>query len=328
MKNNHPMKNAENEESGALGLGSGKPDRTERKIKIKNKEKEVGVGVRGGGGRVGKIARLPRGVREELNVRMEDGVAARVLVAWLNKLPVVREVLAEQFEGRAITEVNLSAWRQGGFAEWGRMQRAREAAGLMRDELQAWENDGDAVSADLLAGLAAVALGQLLQEAMQMEAGPEKERAVVRIAREIARMRDSDRREERATREEENYIREVADESKRRKREAITAHRQHWAFVDSMFKDARKLAARCEKRGKPVPEEARVLVATEAAGRAAEKEVRRELEARPAGEFDPVVISRQATGDGGQETDDGGQEAEDRKEGTEDWDGVAHGTHG
>ena len=68
--------------------------------------------------RNGKIARLPKAIREELNQRLEDGQMGIWLVEWLNSLPEVQTVLAEQFDGRAINEVNLTEWKGGGFLDW------------------------------------------------------------------------------------------------------------------------------------------------------------------------------------------------------------------
>jgi len=84
--------------------------------------------------RNGKIARLPpslqgkvlvagkeRGeldIREQLNCRLADGEPANRLVEWLNSNPEVVKVMAEQFEGRPITDGNLSEWRAGGYEEW------------------------------------------------------------------------------------------------------------------------------------------------------------------------------------------------------------------
>ena len=68
--------------------------------------------------RNGKIARLPKAIRDELNQRLEDGQMGVWLVEWLNSLPEVQTVLAEQFDGRAINEVNLTEWKGGGFPDW------------------------------------------------------------------------------------------------------------------------------------------------------------------------------------------------------------------
>jgi len=68
--------------------------------------------------RNGKIARLPKAIRDQLNKNLEDGVPGVRLVDWLNSLPEVQTVLAEQFDGRAINEVNLTEWKGGGFLDW------------------------------------------------------------------------------------------------------------------------------------------------------------------------------------------------------------------
>jgi hypothetical protein len=81
--------------------------------------------------RKGKIARLPRNIRETLNSRLEDGEVGSDLVLWLNTLPEVRSILASQFEGSPITPQNLSQWKQGGFLDWQRNQY--EKAGIEAD---------------------------------------------------------------------------------------------------------------------------------------------------------------------------------------------------
>jgi hypothetical protein len=68
--------------------------------------------------RNGKIARLPLDIREQLNARLSDGEPGNRLVEWLNSIPDVIKVMAEQFDGRPINENNISEWRQGGYEEW------------------------------------------------------------------------------------------------------------------------------------------------------------------------------------------------------------------
>jgi len=60
---------------------------------------------------------LPRDIREELNRRMHDGELGGPLLAWLNALPQVTQVLAQDFEGCGISKQNLSELRTGGFVE-------------------------------------------------------------------------------------------------------------------------------------------------------------------------------------------------------------------
>ena len=77
----------------------------------------------------GKIGRLPKTIREQLNRRLENGEKGRPLVAWLNSLPEVQALLAAEFEGKPIRQQNLSDWRKHGYAKW---LRQREALDLAR----------------------------------------------------------------------------------------------------------------------------------------------------------------------------------------------------
>jgi hypothetical protein len=84
---------------------------------------------------VGKIARLPNDLREQVNQRLLDGGPLADILAWLNQLPAVKEVLAAKFGGQAINHQNLSNWRQGGYQDWlkeqkslARLQRASQYA--------------------------------------------------------------------------------------------------------------------------------------------------------------------------------------------------------
>jgi hypothetical protein len=78
--------------------------------------------------RNGKIARLPRAIRDELNRRLDNGEPGAQLVNWLNTSPEVREVLRRDFDGRPVNEVNLTDWRTGGFLDW---QAQSEASALI-----------------------------------------------------------------------------------------------------------------------------------------------------------------------------------------------------
>jgi hypothetical protein len=68
--------------------------------------------------RTGKIARLPRSIRDDLNRRLEENHPSRQILDWVNSLPETRQVLDRDFHGRDINEQNLSDWRQGGFRDW------------------------------------------------------------------------------------------------------------------------------------------------------------------------------------------------------------------
>jgi hypothetical protein len=80
--------------------------------------------------RTGKIARLPRNIRNSLNTRLDNGEQATGLVQWLNDLPEVQALLAADFEGRPINQQNLSDWKAGGFLDW---QRTQQSCDSIRD---------------------------------------------------------------------------------------------------------------------------------------------------------------------------------------------------
>jgi len=75
----------------------------------------------------GKIGRLPTTLRDQLGHRLEDGLAGAEILDWLNQLPEVQQIMDDHFDGRPITEQNLSDWRQAGHLEWIRREEARQA---------------------------------------------------------------------------------------------------------------------------------------------------------------------------------------------------------
>ena len=84
--------------------------------------------------RTGKIARLPREIRNQLNRRLHDGEPGVQLVTWINSLPEVQAVLKAEFDERSISEQNLSEWKQGGYRDWVLQQETLELLGRMADD--------------------------------------------------------------------------------------------------------------------------------------------------------------------------------------------------
>jgi hypothetical protein len=68
--------------------------------------------------RLGKIARLPHALRDEVNRRMLDGQTSAQILAWLNTQAEAVAVWESFFEGAPATAQNLSEWRGGGYKEW------------------------------------------------------------------------------------------------------------------------------------------------------------------------------------------------------------------
>ncbi len=157
----------------------------------------------------GKISRLPRDVRDELNRRLDDGEEGAALLKWLNGRPGTLKVMQEFFAGQPINKQNLSDWRQSGFLEWQRQQEALEIAGRLLEDAEDMEKLAtDGPVADRMAELVSVSLGHLLQAALRQPDGPEKTSAVLNSARELIRMRAADRDYERAKRQQQDWQQE------------------------------------------------------------------------------------------------------------------------
>lgn len=109
---------------------------------------------------VGKIARLPKSIREAVNRRMENGQPTSVILPWLNELPAVKKVLAAYFKSAPINASNISSWRSTGFKRWLEKQE-------FVSELKALSEDATdfskAAGAQLARGTASIAAAKILK---------------------------------------------------------------------------------------------------------------------------------------------------------------------
>ena len=143
--------------------------------------------------RNGKIARLPRLVREELHQRLSDGEPGRQLVDWLNTLPEVQAVLTAHFSSRPITEANLTLWKQGGFEDWQRHEETRAWVGQFVEESDDFEGAAaGACLADRVAVPVLMELVKLLRKATASDDLAEQRKTVFGVAQQIARLRQAD----------------------------------------------------------------------------------------------------------------------------------------
>ena len=77
---------------------------------------------------ISKISRFPRGIREELNRRLDRSEPGKVTLNWLNALPEVQAVLKAEFDGEPVKKQNLSDWKSSGFRNWQLRQSALDFA--------------------------------------------------------------------------------------------------------------------------------------------------------------------------------------------------------
>src|SRR5947209_2607605 len=61
----------------------------------------------------GKIARLPHDIREQLNHRLQDGLKAKPVLAWLNALPEVQATLKTEFDGHPKLWIDITRLGRG-----------------------------------------------------------------------------------------------------------------------------------------------------------------------------------------------------------------------
>jgi hypothetical protein len=164
--------------------------------------------------RNGKIARLPREIREQLNPRLERSEQSPTLLAWLNGLKEVKELLQDEFDAAPITKQNLSEWRKGGFQEW--LDRCDLFAEYRKVEDFAQEvgEDRHDVPADAVATFLAVRHAALISRwdgevDHKFEA---RVRVLDRLSRSVVRIQRSTRQ---AKRENDEYIHSLEEEEQR-----------------------------------------------------------------------------------------------------------------
>ncbi len=146
--------------------------------------------------RNGKIARLPKFIRDELGQRFSDGEQGKQLVEWLNGEECVQEVLKEQFRGRTITEQNLSKWKQGGYQDWLRDEERKLFVSKLTEQSGDLDEaaDGQEIS-DRFAGVLAAEMTRLAVELLEKETDPEKRwQRLCKIHRELSQLRRDDHR--------------------------------------------------------------------------------------------------------------------------------------
>jgi hypothetical protein len=147
--------------------------------------------------RIGKIARLPKEIREQLNQRLENGELGTALIKWLNALPEVQKILAEQFASQAVRAQNLSQWRNGGYQDWLRHQHLREQTRWTTEQSKDLSSDTDSNSISIAENVALVMSAELAIHVQALGAITDPKarfRQFHLLSRELSRMRRDDQR--------------------------------------------------------------------------------------------------------------------------------------
>jgi len=140
--------------------------------------------------RLGKIAQLPKSIRDDLNHRLENGKQSPELLEWLNSLPETQDLITQKFANQPITRSNLSDWRHGGFAEWradqlreARIQRICETGGSLEQ----------AETGDLFEHFARITVAEMMTDldSVQKLRGEKRSRQMHHLVCDLARLQNS-----------------------------------------------------------------------------------------------------------------------------------------
>jgi hypothetical protein len=148
--------------------------------------------------RVGKIAQLPKSIRDDLNQRLENGKQGPELLKWLNALPETQELLAEKFEAMPINRQNLTEWRQGGYEEWLRhQQREQRVQRIVEEGASLGHIEG---SSDLFENCARIAIAEWLadMDTLHEFRGEERSKRLRALNIDLARLQNAWNRSSRA----------------------------------------------------------------------------------------------------------------------------------
>jgi hypothetical protein len=184
---------------------------------------------------IGKIGRLPKSIRDELGRRIEDGEPGKELVKWLNGLSGVQRVLKEQFGGRAVTEQNLSEWKQGGHLEWLRQDETRSLVSGLTEQSDDLDEAADGMEiSDRYASVLSVEFARLAMTRLEKETDPEKRWQIIcEVHRELSQFQRDGHRAVRTRIKRDRWNREVEREDEEDLKRKDKEHKQH--LIDICF---------------------------------------------------------------------------------------------
>ncbi len=143
--------------------------------------------------RKGKIARLPQAIRQQINLRLQNGEEGKQIAEWLNALPEVSAVLTAEFDGQPINDVNLSNWKLGGYRDWEAQQEALEAVRRFRTDASELGEAAGGQLADQLALCLTARIAVALQRTPATGDGPSEQlRRLRELCADLVALRKGD----------------------------------------------------------------------------------------------------------------------------------------
>ncbi len=178
--------------------------------------------------RNGKIARLPKTIRDEINRRLQGGQEAKRIAEWLNTLPEAQAVIEGEFNGQRINETNLSNWKLGGYQEWEMQQEALEAVIRLGGDAAELSAAAGGALADQLAVCLTARIALALQAPVSEGDNPLAQLQRLRqLCGDLVALRKGDHNVQRLRLEREKLdldLKKYDDEAAARKREWEEAH--------------------------------------------------------------------------------------------------------
>lgn len=182
--------------------------------------------------RKGKIARLPRSIRDELNTRLHDGKTAGDVLPWLNAEAEVIAVLQRHFDGEPINEQNLSNWRSGGYLDWCDHQ---EEADRLRTYAELATTLVSATGLTLSDGAAAIASGNILAKMEGAEGLPKEELVSMLVA-----LRSGDHAVADGRRKDKAHDLKVMSEERKQRELALSEEKFRRLLIEKLIETAAK----------------------------------------------------------------------------------------
>jgi len=210
--------------------------------------------------RNGKIARLSKVVRDELNRRIDNSEQGKALVKWLNSLPEVQAVMTSEFDGKPIREQNLSEWKNGGYRDWQARQERHEFVRQLEQEAKevGAVMETGAINRHLSVVLTAE-LALAIRDVQKIGDPGERAQCLAKIVGRFAQLRREESNASRAEIVREQWDAETA--AKEAHKQACSAIMPLQAlllqqsYIDMFSRmDARSLAAACDLAGSLCPD--------------------------------------------------------------------------
>lgn len=169
--------------------------------------------------RNGKVARMPRVIRDTINLAFESGMEGKAIVAWINTQPEARKVLDLWFDGKPVTKQNLSEWKKGGYKEWLKQQEACDIVRRLIEKANALTVAADeAPISDQLSTVLTLELVNIAQTLLDETADThERWQRLQELFRVLARVRQGDFKAGKLTLERMQWNVELAKKSGKEK---------------------------------------------------------------------------------------------------------------